>query len=434
MTNYNMESYEIKREIVEYSKKLSEGLTKAESKFILDMQYGFGHSGSVHLSNIARALKEKIPLAHTIDRLSINLNSFKEDSLNVVQENYFKMVKKQVGDEALVLLDDSDIAKPYGKAFEDLALVRDGSALKETMTLGYNVCEAVVVSKNLKQPLSLYSEIYSTTSDGFKSVNTYTKESIEVSRNVLKGKAVTFVADRGYDSNWFIDIFLSNHNYNKKTQEYNDHFILRMKENRSYLFKGKSKNGAKEALKRKGKIRIDLTFRNQKEKVPVYVSHTKVELSSFKNKKVTLVFVYGLSETRPMILLTNKDIKNKDDVLNIVRAYMSRWRIEEYFRFKKQEYGLEGFRVRKLKRINTLNKLLTYHIGMIGLLSDKLNTKLLGHKIIERSKSIKTRVVFWYYQMSRGIKEILSYTQKGIEVFQRIESPPDYVQLSFEII
>ena len=42
---------------------------------------------------------------------------------------------------------------------------------------------------------------------------------------------------------------------------------------------------------------------------------------------------------------------------------MSIWGIEEYFRFKKQEYGFENFRVRSLK-INNLNKLLTCTIGM----------------------------------------------------------------------
>ena len=78
---------------------------------------------------------------------------------------------------------------------------------------------------------------------------------------------------------------------------------------------------------------------------------------------------------------------------------MCRWRLEEYFRFKKQEYKFENFRIRSLKSINTLNSLLTIHIGMIGMLSEKLDTNLLIHKIIERSQSLKERVVFWYYQI-----------------------------------
>ena len=71
-----------------------------------------------------------------------------------------------------------------------------------------------------------------------------------------------------------------------------------------------------------------------------------------------LVLVYGSGE-KPMMLATNKPILSKEDAIGILRLYMSRWRIEEYFRFKKQEYDFENFRVRNLIAINNLNQLLT---------------------------------------------------------------------------
>ena len=52
----------------------------------------------------------------------------------------------------LVLLDDSEIIKKYGKKFEDLCMVRDASSLKEDIYPGYYVCEATVVTQNEKQP------------------------------------------------------------------------------------------------------------------------------------------------------------------------------------------------------------------------------------------------------------------------------------------
>jgi len=42
-----------------------------------------------------------------------------------------------------------------------------------------------------------------------------------------------------------------------------------------------------------------------------------------------------------MYLLTSLSIKTKDDVEKIARIYMLRWRIEEYFKFKKQNYDFE---------------------------------------------------------------------------------------------
>ena len=60
------------------------------------------------------------------------------------------------------------------------------------------------------------------------------------------------------------------------------------------------------------------------------------------------------------MLVTNKAISNKDDVIKIARLYFSRWRIEEYFRAKKQIFDFENFRVRKLRAINALN----FYIGI----------------------------------------------------------------------
>lgn len=36
------------------------------------------------------------------------------------------------------------------------------------------------------------------------------------------------------------------------------------------------------------------------------------------------------------MLVTNKEIKFRDDVINVAFTYFSGWRIEEYFRCKKQ--------------------------------------------------------------------------------------------------
>ncbi len=55
------------------------------------------------------------------------------------------------------------------------------------------------------------------------------------------------------------------------------------------------------------------------------------------------------------------------------------------------------------------------------MLSDKIDKKLLTIKIIERSQSLRNKVVVWLSQMARGIKEILSYCHTGIKEWQKIE-------------
>ena len=74
MNNYTMNTYEVKRDLVNFSKKISKGLNKPTSKFVMDMIYGISKSKSSLISEIYRSLEEKINLNYTIERLCDNLN------------------------------------------------------------------------------------------------------------------------------------------------------------------------------------------------------------------------------------------------------------------------------------------------------------------------------------------------------------------------
>ena len=82
-------------------------------------------------------------------------------------------------------------------------------------------------------------------------------------------------------------------------------------------------------------------FGDDNEAKELMISYTKAKLP-YNKKEYTLVIVYGLSEEHPMKLLTNLEYAEKEDVIKIVRLYLSRWRIEEHFRGKKQEYDFEN--------------------------------------------------------------------------------------------
>ena len=415
MNNYTMEVYETKREILNFSKKMSEGLNKRERKFIFDMQYGLSKSKSCLISEISRALNENIKLKNTIERLCDNLQSLGKEKEERIKENYIKEVSKYFPEEPICIFDDSDIAKRYGKKFEDLDRIIDGSDPDKKIVNGYHVCEAVVLGKNEKQPISVYSEIYSCQSKNFVSKNKYTKESIDTAIKVLNRKS-NMVFDRGYDDNKIIDYVEESENY----------FVIRMNDKRIFLFKGKKKKAYEEALKRKGKVRMELWF--EETKVEISVSHTKVQMPH-NQKEYELVFVYGLSEERPMMLLTNRSIHSKEDVIKVVRLYFYRWRVEEYFRSKKQEYAFENMRVRTLKAMNNLNLMLMIHMGEMAMLIEDMDKKLLSIKIIERSKSLKRKVIVWFSQIARGISEILKYAHTGIREYQKIEKREKYKQL-----
>ena len=420
MDNYTMNCYEMKRDIINFSKKISKGLSKPTQKFIMDMEYGLSKSNSCMISNIARSLNESINLKNTIERLCDGLSMLKQQEADIISYNYIDVVKDLFETEPTAIFDDSDIAKRYGKKFEDLDKVIDASSINKEIVNGYHVCEAVVLTKNKKQPVSLYSEIYSCQSKHFKSMNDYTIKSIDKVREVL-GRKCNMIFDRGYDDNKII-------NYVDKN---NDYFVIRMNDNRLFYFKGRKKNCYEEAIKRKGKIRMELWF-DDNDTHEVYVSHTKVTLP-YNKKDYELVIVYGLSEERPLILLTNRSIHSKEDVIKVVRLYFSRWRIEEYFRAKKQEYEFENMRVRTLKSMNNLNTILTIHMGYMSKLVESIDKKLLVIKIIYKSKSLRNRIVVWLSQIARGISQMLVYAHTGIKEWQKIEIRDKHKQLTLKL-
>ena len=80
--------------------------------------------------------------------------------------------------------------------------------------------------------------------------------------------------------------------------------------------------------------------------------------------------VYGFG-AEPMLLLSNLKMQEKKKLCHIItKVYLLRWRIEEYFRFKKQQFELEDLRVMSLQSIRNLNLLAMLAVGYIGLTTE----------------------------------------------------------------
>ena len=411
MNNFTTNNYQMKREIVNFSKKISKNCNKPDSKFVLDMIYGISKSKDILLSSIAGSLDENIKKAYTIDRLSENLAS---DLNSSIDKNYSNLVMDSLGDNPIFIIDDSDIVKPLGEKFEELGIVRDGSSKNKEYKKGYQYTEIVGLTKNLKQPISIFSKIHSSIRKDYLSNNAVALEGIDKIVDLLndRGKKGIFVNDRGYDNNIFF-------NYYFEKQQY---FVIRLKELRKVYCNHKWHKITTLRDAKKGKVKMKVLF--QGEEKECYVSTLKVQITA-KKKWINLLLVYGLQET-PMMLASNIPIRSKNDLIKITRCYLDRWTIEEYFKFKKQEYNFENFRVRSLTAINNLNKMLSYSIGLIALLSEKIGKSNFVNEIITESKSLRKKVYFWFYQLARGIFSILSKTKSGIKEWQNIRKSKEY--------
>ena len=416
MLNSTSNTYTLKREILNFSNKVSKKLSKPDKKFSADMIYGMLAAGSCLLTDVVDQLHENSKKVNSVERLTKHLN--KGTPVNALS-SYLSVIRKWVPDEPIIHIDDSDIVKPDGYKFESLGLVRDGSKSTATKTVyekGYHVTEACVLTSN-NHPVSIFSKIHSSNEKNFTSINDITFSAMERGA-ALFGKA-TFVMDRGYDDN---KMFL-------KLNELKQDYVIRLTAKRKLFFHGKWVPATQLRNQRKGKIKTPLYYKGKKHEA--YLSHVKVQITASK-KDIYLVLVYGITE-HPMMFATNKEIKSKDDVVNVAKLYFSRWRIEEYFRCKKQMFHFENFRVRRLSAINALNFYITLCMAFIAHISMKSETCALKVSIIQKAAPIKDKVHFCYYRLAKGILGILSYAKEGVRLWFRTKRPV-YRQLRLKLI
>lgn len=394
--NTTTATYAVKRGIFNFCQVLGKDASMAQKRFIADMVYGITASGSCILSKMSDTLMESIHKSNTIDRLSRHLMS---DMPETLEKNYRQFVKGQIKPTGNIFVDDSDIIKPHGYAFEDLDYVRDGSSKDKKIEKGYHVTEICALLDKGKQPVSLYSRIYSSISEDFVSANIETKSALVSVFQDYPDAAYIF--DRGYDANEHFK-FLYHHE---------KRFIVRIKENRILYNKGKSWPAKTLRDSHKGKIRMSVMFEGKD--TPCYVSHLNVRITADRHP-LRLLIIYGLTKT-PMMLVTNRTVKGKEDAVKIVRCYFSRWRIEEYFRYKKQHYGFEGFRVRSLKAINALNRYVSFAICWLSTIGEKDENSKLKQIILAKAMALKKKVSFYLYQYGYGVMRILAQAHQGIQ-------------------
>ena len=416
MLNSTSNTYILKREILTFSNKISRNLPKPERKFVADMNYGMLASGSCLLTDIVDHLHEPSKKINVVDRLSRHLSKgIPKDAL----KSYLALVRKCCPKHPVIHIDDSDVVKPDGYKFESLGWVRDGSESTTTKNVykkGYHVTEATVLT-NGSHPVSIFSEIHSSKEKDFSSTNTITFSAMERAA-ALFGKA-TFVMDRGYDDN---KMFL-------KLDSMNQDYVIRLTAKRKLLYHNKWVFATELRNRRKGKVKLPLFYKGKMH--DAYLSHVKVQITASR-KDIYLVLVYGITE-HPMMLATNKEIKSKDDVIAVAKLYFSRWKIEEYFRCKKQMFQFESFRVRKLKAINALNFYITLCMAFLNQIFLKPETNALKVAIIRTADPVKEKVTFCYYRLAKGISGILSYAKEGVRLWFRTKRPA-YRQLCLKLV
>ena len=416
MNNYNKKINNIEEKIKNFSNKISKGIeTKKKRDFVFEMIYGLIASSSCFLSEISRNLKEDITLKATEKRLSRNLDEFNNGNENdsiyedvrnkIIFENYEEEIKSKTDENTVFCFDPGDLTKKYTEKFEGIDTIKDGSTGEYAP--GYHMIEVAGLSKNEKLPIPVYTRLFSALEEGFVSVNEEYIKAIEYLGEKYDKKGI-FALDRGFDDIKYFEKFIS----------LNLDFVIRMKKNRNVA---NAESGIQENIRRKAnrvKMKWNYKYKDKKGVTrTAYTGYMKITIPGIEDKELYLVVIKSENYPNdPMMLLTNMRPENEAFTKIVNKVYIRRWKIEEYFRFKKQQFGFEKELVRTLNSIRTLNVLLTIVIGFIGMFSDK-QKEIQYLAVFNASESLRKNkeIVLVFYAVERGLKKIFSFNHNGIK-------------------
>ncbi len=374
----------VKRKGLSLINKCKAPISKPDKKFILEMMIGMTLTGSCNLTEISRSLREKISIKDTLKRLGRMLSH--EQILDIANEISLMESRSKIDSKTILALDKGDITHQYGKKFENISYVHDGSS--NIKSPGYWLNQITGFNPSSGETFPLLLDMYSVKEKGFASTNA---ESLDLVDNAVKviGKAGLWVMDREYDSGIILGYFLNNCL----------DFMVRMKSTRNLLVNGKKVNIKELAnsINRRTKYSSYSRFGSKKAILRINGTDHPVTLISLKDRR----------NREPIYWLTNGWIKSTIELKRRIRGYFRRWSIEESYRFEKQGFGIERATVRKYSKIKTLLGLTIMSWLLLIKINEtpKLKEVILKNAKMEKNKR-KHRPKFIYYRLLKGVQNL----------------------------
>lgn len=371
--------------------RLDRVISRPLKKFILEMCFGMITTGSCNVNLIGSKLKESSLVKHTIKRLQRML--LHSQVLDLANNLSLETSSSKICAETILALDDGDIVHQYGKEFEKIATVKDGS--RGDLNPGYWLNQVSGYNPSIHETFPLQVSIYSTKEKGFKSANTEGFKTVDKVISKI-GRVGLWVMDRGYDAGEYFHYFLKN----------GLDFMVRMNKSRNLIYRDKSVNIEILAKSINRRIRFNQVAKFGSMKVKLLVKKKEYEM--------TLVCYKDKRNKEPIMFLTNGWIKNTKELKRRIRGYFHRWGVEVCYRFEKQGFGIEKSKTRNYDRIKTLLglTLISWLIMIKVNEQPRLKESVLKHAKMEKDKK-KNRPKFIYYRLQRGIQNLF----EGIKRF-----------------
>lgn len=416
--NLSLVGSKLRNQLHSFSGKLSTHFSRPLRRFVEQMLYGIQAAQDVKLSCIGRALEEGIPLLKTEERLSRNLEH--EELEAELQRQVAEMGSRYVHPDTYVLVDPSDIRKPYAEKMEYLATVHDGS--RNELAEGYWLCMIAAAELDVHRVVPLYQALYSAEAPDFVSENHQILRGIDQVRHYA-GKRGIYVMDRGGDRMNLFDPFLDR----------GMRFIVRQRGDRHVLTHGRKCSIAAVAAgcTRFWYTRVERGVEGKRKAYYLSFGYCKVQLPK-RRETLYLVVVDGFGQ-EPLMLLTNLELKHSFKSLwSVVGGYLTRWRIEDTIRFWKQSYHVEDIRVLTYQRLRNMIALLSAVCFFAAVrLGQAVKLQILASRVKQISKRLFAIPEFHYYALADGMAYVLRRTGYGPRCGPPPRNPTDPQLLLF---
>lgn len=355
---------------------LTENLTKPTSKFIRDLLCGILFSDDLVLTNLASKVPRNSSIAAIAKRLRRHLSSplFVPKA---VLSAYIEMVRRRVDRDSIFIVDLTDIAKPYAKKMENIALVRDGD--KGELVKGYWCFEAYVLDKQkVIWPVLLWP--YSLDAEGQLSENDQVLRLLSLLDEYFGEGFGIYVFDRGFDRLNLIEPFLASKR----------HFIIRQRGDRMVILG----NGVHVVLR----DLVDHLFA----KTRSWQVYDKVTLEDV-DKLLYVVAYRSAGYDEPVILLTDMVAEDFESAREIRVRFVRRWDCETSVEFLKGEIGLERFAVRRYRSMQRLIFLAGVAMGFLSFVQSRCRG--IRERISDRVRYCREPKGFWFYRLVIALRD-----------------------------
>jgi hypothetical protein len=390
--------FRLKAQMRHFASGLCQGLTAAASRAVSEVLYGLCKSGDIKLTNIGRGLKGQTKLENVVERISRNLS--KKDISKSLNRGLVAGTSRRIGQETLLIVDESDIQKRYARSMEHLGRVRDGSSGK--IGNGYWNLNIVATDVGSRDVLPLWGELYSISCPRCGGENAVITNAFREVSGQLGGRGI-WVMDRGFDRG---HVF-------KELLGLNQRFVVRLVGNRRLRWRRGVDSARDIAVGMRFRAEI-VKRRNGRERLEkIAFGSVLVRLPGVKDWFRLVKVRFERGET--LLLLTNVEIEpTLKDVLWVVKAYIARWRVEETIRFIKQSYNLEDIRLRSYNGLRNMMALVMACGSFVSLtLGLRVRLQILTRKLLDASQRVQNIIKdFKYYAIADGLKEVLSSAAK----------------------